>query len=97
VKQIDILRGSKEVKRLIVDRSFQFKIPLKYICTEIGIDYRNFMLSYINSDNMDNCTLTEEQFIDILKVLGVTVRMQLVIDKDYDGLEERTKLMNKHG
>lgn len=46
---------------------------------------------------MDNCTLTEEQFIDILKILGVTVRMQLVIDKDYDGLEERTKLMNKHG
>lgn len=97
MQAIDILRGSKELKRLIVDRSFEFKIPLKYICFEVGIDYNSFMQSYINSETMANCSLTEEQFEKILKILGVTIRTQFVIDSNYDGLEQSIELTRKHG
>ncbi len=94
---IDILRGSKEVKRLIVSRSFEYRIPLKYICLEVGLDYISFMQSYINSETMANCSVTEEQFEKILKILGITIRPQFVIDELYDGLEQSIELTRKHG
>ncbi len=94
---IEILRGSKELKRLIVNRSFEYKIPLRYICQECGIEYKEFMLSYINSSTMKDCRLKEEDFANILKLLGVTIKHQFIIDKEYDGLEVRNELINKHG
>lgn len=97
MKIIDVLRGSKELKRLIINRSFEFRIPLKYICKEVGVDYISFMQSYINSETMANCSLTEENFEQILKLLGVSIRTQFVIDSKYDGLEQGIELTKKYG
>lgn len=88
--------NSKEVKRLIVERSLALQLPLRYICHEIEYDYRLFMESYVNSVNNDNCKLTEEQFEKILELLGVTVRYQLVVDKAFDADGERNRMRENY-
>lgn len=97
MRLIDVLRGSKEIKRLIVKRSFEYNIPLRYICNELEIDYTLFMRGYVNSNSMADCSLEEEDFSKIFEMLGITIKYQFIIDKEYDGLEVRNKLVQKYG
>jgi hypothetical protein len=85
----EVLLNATEIKKLIINRSFEFNIPLKYICSEVGIEYRAFLDSYINAP-VNPSGITEDQFKEILGILGVSLRYQLVIDKNID-MEKRSK------
>lgn len=72
---------STELKKLVVTRSFEHKIPLRFLCKETGIKYRQFMLSYINSSNTtDKEVFTEQQFCKLLGILGIEIRFTFVVD-----------------
>lgn len=82
---MDVYLGSAELKRLIVKRSTEFRIPLSYICSEIGVEYKYFMSSYINVQGLSKANITEVQFKNMLSILGINVRHQFIIDANYDG------------
>lgn len=81
---IEIFRESKALKRLIVQRSLQYRIPFRYICAQVGVEYTGFMSGYINTVDGSKSGFTEEQMFQILQILGITVRFNFVIDKDID-------------
>lgn len=93
---IDIYLGSKELKRTIVERSFNLELPLRYICKEIGVDYKTFMSSYVNSLESTSFPITEDQFERMLEILGIGVRYQFIIDSDFDSEKMRFYLKSKH-
>lgn len=96
MKLLNIYLGSAELKRKVVERSVEFNIPLTYICDEIGIEYRAFMTSYINTPGISKLEVTEEQFEKMLSILGITVRHQFIIESDYNGKEVSNKLNEKY-
>lgn len=89
---IDIYLGSKELKKLIVKRSFDLELPLKLICLDLGIDYKEFMSKYINSHENNNYEISEELFEKILSHLGISVRHQFVIDTRFDAVAKQEYL-----
>jgi hypothetical protein len=93
---IDVYLGSKELKRTIVERSFQFEIPLKLICAEAGINYKTFLQGYVNSNTPDSTDITEKQFEKVLGLLGIEVRTQFIIQSKYKPSEVRQKLEEKY-
>lgn len=93
---LDTLLGSKELKKILVERSFAMNLPFKYLCEEALIDYASFMGSYINSSDGSKNDITEDQFVKILEMVGINVRFQFVIDNNYDGKELSKKLIDKH-
>lgn len=86
--------GSKELKRLLIERSFKFDIPFRKLCQKIGVDHTSFMRSYINSSVGDPNIINEDQFIDLMNRLGINVRYQFVIDKEFEKKLEKEKLLN---
>lgn len=78
---LETFMESKEVKKLIIQRSTDFRIPLRYVCREAAIDYDRFMSSYINATVWNKCDVTEKQFIKVLETLGINVRYQFIISK----------------
>lgn len=76
--------GSKELKRLIVKRSFDLELPLRMICLDIGIDYAELMRAYINSSENKNYTIEEHKFEALLAALGINIRHQFVINENFD-------------
>ena len=86
--------GSKELKRTLVERSFKYQIPFKDICQKIGVDYKLFMSSYINSHAGGEGVINEAQFLELMDELGMSVRYQFVIDKNFDKEVEKEKLFN---
>lgn len=84
--------GSKELKKLIINRSTEFGLPLKGICLDLGIDYANFMQSYINSNDNNNFEISEEKFEGVLKSLGIGIRHQFIIDKKFDSVSKKEYL-----
>ncbi len=93
---LDFYLGSKEIKRVIVQRSTDLQLPLRFICNEIKYDYRIFMEGYINSVDNDRCTLTEDQFEKILNLLGVNVKHLVIIDTAFDAEAQRNKLRERY-
>lgn len=93
---IEIYLGSAELKRLILKRSNEFNIPLKYVCSEVGLEYKSFMASYMNVQGVSTADITEEQFNKMLSILGVKVRHQFIIDVGYNGSEVSDKLGEKY-
>lgn len=89
---IDTYLGSKELKKLIVDRSFELELPLKLICLEVAIDYKDFMQSYINSHENKNFTVSENKFEAVLNALGIKVRHQFIIDEKFDYKSKQDEL-----
>lgn len=81
---LDLLYESKEIKRLVVQRSIDYNIPLRYLCNEVGLEYDRFMQTYINSSSSRTAKISESQFIEILKILGIDVRYQIVVNKNAD-------------
>lgn len=77
-----LLLESMEIRKLIVHRSTEHNIPLKYLCEKVGINYQRFMFSYIRAENDPD--VSEEKFLKLLELLGVTLRFQLVVDKSVD-------------
>lgn len=77
-----LLLQSVEIKKLIVQRSTEHKIPLKYLCEKVGVNYLSFMASYIRAEGDPD--IREEDFLKILELLGVTLRFQLVVEKSID-------------
>jgi hypothetical protein len=63
---IDVYLGSNELKKLIVNRSEELRLPLRFICHRVKIDYSVFIESYINSLNNHTFDITEKQFEQIL-------------------------------
>lgn len=92
---LNVLLHSGAVRKLIYSRSLEYNIPLRYLCLEAGIDYMNFMRSYINS-NSGKAKITEEQFIKILDILGIDVRYQFVINEKTDVTKARNELAEKY-
>jgi hypothetical protein len=92
----DILFRGKEVKKLIVKRSFDTGIPLRYICLGANINYVHFMGTYINSNSSENCKLSENDILRVLDVLGVSLRYQFLIDENYNKEEKKLHLKNKY-
>lgn len=93
---LDIYLGSKEIKKIIVKRSFEFKIPLKFICNEIGIKYDSFISDYINAEDSSKYSITEEKFEKVLCLLGMEPRCTVVLKKDFDVEETRERLRQKY-
>jgi hypothetical protein len=96
---IETYLGSKELKKLIVSRSFDLKLPLQAICLDLGISYREFMQSYINSNENKHYEIDEEKFEGILSHLGIEIRHQFIINKNFDYFEQQNKLrevLKKH-
>lgn len=93
---IENLIKSKEIRRLIVERSITCRVPLKYICKEIGIEYDYFLKAYINSKDADAFDISEEKFEKMLGLLGIKKRIQLVIDKSIDTDKISEDLENKY-
>lgn len=88
---------SKAIKRLIVEKSYEYQIPIRLLCLEVGIEYKKFLASYINSnEENDSPCFTEEQFEGLLKLLGLTPRVQVIIDKDYEPRKVRDILRIKY-
>lgn len=79
---IDILLNNLEIKKLIIERSIKYSIPLKYLCAEAGIDYNKFMLAYINAKNPSS--VSEEQFLKLLECLGIELKLSLIINSSVD-------------
>lgn len=94
---LETILKSKELRKVIVERSIRYTIPLRYVCKEVGIDYMLFMRQYINS-NSARAKVTEEQFRKIFEMLGINIRYQFVINEDENEMKERSKILeNKHG
>lgn len=90
--------GSKEIKKLLVERSFKFEIPFRYVCKEIGVEYKHFMDAYINSMENKKFEITEEQFEKMLDIFGIKVRVQFLIQgpEKYNPVEIKKKLQEKY-
>lgn len=93
---VEVYLGSKELKKAILDLSFKYEIPLKYICKEAGVNYRTFLEGYINSNN-PSIEITEKQFEKILDLLGIERRIQFIVKTNFDAKETQQFLDNKHG
>lgn len=74
---------SRELKKVIIRRSTELDLPLRHVCFDVGISYVRFMASYINSGMTDNCEISEDEFERLLETLGITVRFQFVIQKEF--------------
>ena len=96
MKLLAILLESKEIKRLIVKRSFDYNIPLRYVCLECGISYQDFMQQYINVMNKSTIELSEDKFRKLLSILGISIRYQVVIDSEMDMGEQSKRLSIKY-
>lgn len=95
-KLLDVLLTSNQLKRAIVERSFKYGIPLRYLCSEAGVEYKMFMSTYINSTSGDPKYITEDQFLKILSLLGIETRFQFVISGSYDGNAVSKELAEKN-
>lgn len=93
---LEVLLNSKEIKRMIVKRSSDYNIPLRYLCREAGIDYNLFMRSYINALDQKAYEGTEEDLRKVLDTLGIKIRYQFVIDETIDLAEKSRLLTNKY-
>ena len=87
--------GSKELKKTIVELSFKYEMPLRFICIHAGISYKDFMATYINSVENKNFEVTQHQFEKVLDVLGIKVRHQFVIT-EIDYAKKRVELEEKY-
>jgi hypothetical protein len=92
----DFYIRSNALKVTIVERCKEFKIPMRYLCREAKIDYRHFMMAYINSRYGNECKITPEQFRRVLAVLGIEERRQFVVLSNYNGDEKALELKNKY-
>lgn len=93
---LDIYLGSKELKRLLVKRSTEFKIPFIYACEEAGVEYGRFLTGYLNSIEVSKDFINEAQFEKILEIYGVDVRTIFILKKDYDSEAVRLNLKAKY-
>lgn len=84
--------GSKELKKLIYNRSVEFNLPLKGICLENGVNYADFMNAYINSSENKKFEIEEEKFEGILSSLGIEIRHQFIINKSFNYQEKQNQL-----
>lgn len=87
---------SKELKRCIVERSFDHNIPLRYVCREAGVTENEFLKSYINVNGVSRMEITEDQIKRVLSVLGINVRYQFVIDTTIDMNQVSKNLSSKN-
>lgn len=79
----DTILTSKEIRRLIVNRSFELGIPLRYVCYEAGLGYTPFMRGYINSTVKSQ--LDPNKILKVLELLGVDVKYQFIVNKEFNG------------
>lgn len=86
------LIGSHAIKKLLIDRSVELKMPFRYLCLDVGIKYNDFIKSYINSDAVKNASINDEQLQKMLLLLGVEIKIQAVIKSDYDSTKEQKRL-----
>lgn len=86
---------SKELKGLIVQRSIEFQLPLRYICHKVGISHDSFMRSYINGGGL-NLEIEECQFEQILEILGISIRFQFVVQREYNACEVQGQLKEEY-
>lgn len=87
---------SKELKRTIVERSVKHKIPFRYLCKEARIGYQEFMASYINVMGASHIELEEWQVKKILRLLGISIRIQFLVDSSIDMNKISFELNEKH-
>ena len=93
---IQIYLTSKEIKKTIVQRSQDFRIPLKLICHAVQIKYEPFIREYINAEDSSNYKIEEEKFEKILNLLGVETRVTLVLKKNFGENEIREQLQEEY-
>src|ERR1700743_822391 len=93
---LGVYLNSVEIKKLIVARSEEFQIPLKFICNDVGVSYDKFLSEYINSKDSSGYKITEDKFNKILNLLGLETRYTIVIKKDFNADEVRDNLRSKN-
>lgn len=91
-----LLLESKEIRRLIVQRSEKYNIPLRYVCREAGIEYNRFIAGYINAQSSRAEDFSEAKLLKVLEALGVSIRFQVVIDGAIDMKEVLRTLEEKY-
>jgi hypothetical protein len=95
LSMLEVLLNNNQIKRVIIERSFEYNIPFKWICAEIGIDYKTFMYSYINAAKSPS-GVSEEQFCEIFELLGMSLHHELIIRKDIDMAAKSRELADKY-
>lgn len=78
----ELINRSDEFRKLIFQQSDRYNLPFTHICNHIHLDYERFIKGYANIKNLsesDAVMVTDNQLIEIGKMLGVNVRMVLVI------------------
>lgn len=93
---VDIFLSSKELKRTIVKLSVEHSIPLKYLAKDIGLEYRYFMKSYINSLNHERFDISEIQINRLFELLGIETRTQFVLRSEHNFKKIQEQLKEKH-
>lgn len=91
----EILLTSKEIKRLIVKRSFELEIPLTHICSHLGISYVRLMKHYINGNSPEIMQMDSIQILRILELLGVKMKYQFIVDPDFNVEVSKAKIKQK--
>lgn len=92
MRLLEVYLNSVEIKKQLVKRSEEFQIPFKFICSEIGINYKKFLNDYINAADSSTYKITEDNFEKILDMLGMETRFSIVLKKDFDFTAMRDKL-----
>lgn len=82
---------SDEYRKLLFQQSERYNIPFTHLCKEVGIDYKRFVQGYANIKDMHtkyaDILISDEQLIEMGKLLGLDVRFVIVI-KDEKKFEE---------
>lgn len=82
---------SDEFRKLLFQQSDRYNIPFTHLCHAVGIGYKRFVQGYANIKDMHtkhaDILVSDEQLIEMGKLLGLDVRFVIVI-KDEKKFEE---------
>lgn len=87
----DIVKCSKELKKLILERIDDLGYKLKYVCDNAGVDYDKFRYYLHTAKPLDKHIYKFKQahILRICDQLGLIVKIKIIIQD-----EEKTKQLN---
>ena len=90
----DIIVSSKELKKLIIERTEELDVKLFHVVKEAGMSWWSFRDNYLYSEDiMSGPSIRQATILKVCKILGIDVKMTItVVDPDPELI---TKLRNK--
>ncbi len=89
--KIDIIKCSKELKKLIKERIKELNYSIALVCENAGVKYEKFRY-YLNcADPLDeNARVSQAHILRVCEQLGIVVKIKLIIQD-----VEKTKRRNR--